>query len=50
MRDEQRDPEVSRRLEEEDPLDRIGPDDGDEEDVERAWEETETESGEAPTG
>ena len=49
MGDEQRS-EVARRLDENDPLERIEPDEGDEDDVARAWEEADTESGEAPTG
>ena len=50
MTDEDRRSEVARRLDEDDPLDRIQPDEGDDEDVEQAWEETETDTGEAPTG
>ena len=50
MTDHGRDPEVRRRLDEEDPLDRIEPDEGDDEHVARVWEETDVDEGEAPTG
>ena len=49
MQDHERNPEVTRRLEEDDPLDHIQPDEEDE-DVEDAWEETDVDSGEAPSG
>ena len=42
--------DVAQRLDENDPLERIEPDEGDQEDVARAWDEADTESGEAPTG
>jgi hypothetical protein len=48
MPDEQ-DAGPAERLEN-DPLDRMEPDDGDDEDVERAWEQTDVEEGEAPSG
>lgn len=50
MAGDERRSEVARRLDDEDPLDRIAPDEGDDEDVERAWEEADVDSGEAPTG
>lgn len=50
MYDEPPDPETAERLEEEDPLDRIQPDEGDDERVERAWDDTDVDEGEAPTG
>ena len=50
MTDHQRDPEIRERLDEEDPLERIEPDEGDDEDVERAWNDTDVGEGEAPTG
>lgn len=49
MANDERDPETARRLEEDDPIHRAEAD-VDEEEVEQAWEETEAESGDAPTG
>jgi hypothetical protein len=46
---DQHDPTARERLDN-DPLDRMEPDEGDEEDVERAWEQSDVDEGEAPTG
>ena len=46
---DEHDPTPGERLEN-DPLDNIEPDDGDEEDVEQAWEQSDVDEGEAPTG
>jgi hypothetical protein len=48
MSDHERDPEARERLED-DPLDQMEREDADA-DVEQAWEESDTEEGEAPTG
>lgn len=50
MANDERDPETARRLEEDDPIHRAEADEVDAEEVEQAWEETDTESGDAPTG
>lgn len=50
MGDEQADPEIRRRLDSDDPLDRIEPDEGDDDRVEQAWEDSDVADGEAPSG
>jgi len=46
---DEHDPTPRERLDD-DPIDRMEPDQGDEQDVERAWEQSDPEEGEAPTG
>lgn len=50
MSDDRQKSETAEQLDERDPLDRIEPDEGDEQRVEQAWEETDVGEGEAPSG